>query len=75
MTIKQFIEKINNVGLTTKEATDVFAQLEKNFKELQKSMTYSAPEVIKQRLNEFLWSVYIKGRVDEKEDILKHYKQ
>lgn len=69
--MKKIIEQIKKVGLTGEQSTKLYVKLEKDYKELQSGMSYSAPEVIKQQMGEFLWNVYIGGRIDEKEDIIK----
>ncbi len=64
-------EQIEQITLTTEQATPIMAEILKGFEELAKGNEYAAPELIKLQLDSFLWRLYVQGRVDEKNDILK----
>ena len=69
---KEEITKIiKQVGLTKAQATQIYGDIEKKYQKLLKDMSYSAPEVIKQRIGEFFWNIYLDGRISEKEEIIK----
>jgi len=65
------VEEIKKIGLSKDKSTKIYAELENDYEKLQKDMTYNAPELIRQKMGTYLWSVYIAGRIEEKEDILK----
>ena len=69
--MKEIRKTIEGVTLTTKQSTSIMAEILETYGELTDSWRYSAPEVVELGMKEFLWDVYVGGRVDEKEDILK----
>lgn len=67
MDIKAVIEEVT---LNKAQSTKIMANILEHWKQLSKSWSYAAPEVIEADTNNFLWNLYIKGRIDEKDDIL-----
>ena len=70
----KIVEQIDEITLNTAQSTEIFSEIESDYKKTMEHLIYSAPEVIRLKLNNFLWGVYIKGRVGEKIDILKAIK-
>ncbi len=64
-------EEIEKITLDTPQATVIMDEILKDFEELAKGNEYAAPELIQLQLHSFLWRLYVRGRVDEKNDILK----
>ncbi len=69
--MKEEIEKIKKVTLTKKQSTKIFQKILDEYDFIKKDSSYSAPEVIEQRMKRFFWSIYVAGRYDEKNDIIK----
>ena len=74
-TRQEILKEVKGIGLTTKQSTKIFAEIEKDEEKFMKDIAYSAPEVIKERIKRFYWELYLRGRIDEKEEILKLFKQ
>ena len=62
--------KIKEVTLTTAQSTKIMSEILESYSDMVSNWAYKAPEVIELEKNEFLWNLYISGRVGEKEDIL-----
>jgi len=64
---------IESVSLNKHQSTKIYAEIDEEYQILIKDMAYSAPEVIKLKIGEFLWDVYVTGRVDEKRRYFRYY--
>lgn len=66
----ELISKIEGISLDAKQSTKIFAKILERMEAMKSNWTYKAPEVIEQEMKEFVWSVYISGRVDEKDEVI-----
>ena len=68
---QEFKRVVEEITLDKKQSTKIFSEIGKSYQALLEDSKYSAPEIIKEKIKNFWWGIYIRGRVDEKEDILK----
>ena len=64
-------EEIKHLGLTKEQSTKVFSKIDEDYEIFMVDLKYSAPEVCRKKIQTFLWGIYLQGRMEKKEDILK----
>lgn len=69
---KEVSDNIKAITLSKEQSTSIFAVILEDYNKMIGDWTYKAPEVIEAEQKAFLWDVYVKGRVDEKNDVLKY---